>query len=121
MPWTANVSKDLKFVEISASGIISDQDMLESRKSVEQAWHKHGITRVLVDAREVAELPGTSGLFAFGSSVHETPIPPDFRFAVAVGKEVEEDLRFLETVSRNRGVPIRLFPSVNKARDWLES
>jgi hypothetical protein len=41
------------------------------------------------------------------------------RYAVAVSPEVARDVGFLETVSRNRGVNMRLFESTDRALAWL--
>jgi len=41
------------------------------------------------------------------------------KFAVAVSAEVKEDLRFLETVTRNRGMQVQMFDSTDAALKWL--
>jgi hypothetical protein len=119
MPETVSVRSDEGIVEVHSYGEVTEQDLRASLESVAAICRDCGLSRVLVDAREETSLPPTLSLFQFGADLLHTGVLRTARFAVLASEVTRKDQRFLETVTRNRGLEIRIFDSEDDAIAWL--
>jgi hypothetical protein len=117
MPETVTVNEELGIVEIRSFGKVTREDLARTVDQVERVRREIGTDRVLVDLRGQESLPGTLDLFAFGAEV----LPRTLRVAglVCADQATIDDLRFGESVARNRGAELRLFDSFDEALAWL--
>jgi hypothetical protein len=121
MPWTIGVPNGKDLVEIRVWQDVTVEDMRESLSQIDALSEEHATGKVLIDARELKAMPRTMSLFDFGRQLAETPFSRPMRFALVPSSSVREDVAFLETVSRNRGVEARAFPSREAALEWLSA
>ena len=84
------------------------------------------VERRLPRARVVSDISGASSglspIEIFGLCAGQgSAVPPGFRVAIVYrpGQVPEEDARFAETVSLNRGATLRVFNDVEAACSWL--
>jgi hypothetical protein len=121
MPWESAIREDPVRVEIRAHGKITKDEMLDSMRPIVQAWQERRIDRVLIDTRDVEAQAGTLDLFEFGQRMKDFPLSQTARFALVVSPSGDQAMRFLETLTRNRGVETRTFGGVEEAVAWLKA
>ena len=110
---------DLQMVEVFSPGNLSEEDILGQRLQIERLILKHRAARVLVDTTALISLPATMALYDFVNTFAETKIPRRVRFALLSGVSSARDVRFLETLSINRGYLVRAFNTREEALAWL--
>jgi hypothetical protein len=104
---------------VTCRGEVTRNDLDKDRQAISRINREMGIDRVLVDATAAVKAPSELPLYEHGRSLAENGIPRSIRYAILVSRDVEEDVRFLETTSRNRGVDMRVFKSRDEALSWL--
>ena len=117
MPEEVSILADLGIIQVDSYGDVSEGDLLASMEEVLTLQSQRGLSRVFVDATRETSLPGTFPLQQFGSMLSRNAI--GIKFAILVSDMVREDLRYLETVTRNRGMQLRIFDSRDEAFAWL--
>ncbi len=115
MPEKMTVREDL--IVIDSYGVVTLEDMSATLDAVFDQLQRGGPTRVYVDATRAEAYPDTFPLFEFGTELAALVKP--LKFAVVCAPAVETEMRFLETVATNRGLPVRLFPTEEEAMRWL--
>jgi hypothetical protein len=118
MPEEVSILADLGIIQIDSYGEVSEADMLATMEEILQIQKERGLTRVFVDASRETSLPRTLPLHQFGSALSSDAMM--LKFAVLVSDKVREDLHFLETVTRNRGMEVKMFDSREEALAWLQ-
>jgi hypothetical protein len=119
MPDTVEILEDLEIIRVTCRGEVTEHDLMNDRRELSRIHRERGFTRVLVDAVQATSAPETFPLFEHGRELARQDAARSMRYAVAVSPEVARDVGFLETVSRNRGVNMRLFESTDRALAWL--
>ncbi len=117
MPEKVSVWEELQVIQVDSYGDVTSADLMASMAEVLRIREERGISKVFVDATGETSLPPTTPVFEFGSELANA-----FRgvkFAVVTSPQTEHDLRFLETVTRNRGAKVRMFVSREDALEWL--
>jgi len=117
MPEKIHIREDLQIIHIDSFGDVTSDDLRNSLNEVCRIYQEHGLTRIFIDATRETSLPSTYPLFEFGSDLAD--YVQFFVFAVVVSPAVKDDLMFLETVTRNRGMTVRMFDSPKTAMSWL--
>ena len=117
MPEKVHIREDLQIIHIESFGDVTSEDLRTSMNEVSRMYQEHGLTRIFIDATRETSLPSTYPLFEFGSDLAE--YVKFFVFAVVVSPAVKDDLMFLETVTRNRGMTVCMFDSQKTALEWL--
>ena len=117
MPEEVSILADLGIIQIDSFGEVTGADMLATLEEILHIQSERGLTRVFVDASKETSLPNTLPLHQFGSMLSADAMM--LRFAVLVNDQVREDLHFLETVTKNRGMQVRMFDSREEAMAWL--
>jgi hypothetical protein len=118
MPEEVSILADLGIIQVDSYGHVSERDLLASMEEVLAIYRDRGFSRVFVDASRETSLPATLPLHQFGAVLSEDAT--SLKFAVLVSEQVREELRFLETVTRNRGMEVRMFASRDEALAWLK-
>ena len=83
-----------------------------------QACQEHGVTRVLCDESELEYRLGTLDIFESAAFMSQAA-PEVARAAIVCNPRHAADAQFWETVAVNRGLQVRFFPDIEKARAWL--
>lgn len=117
MPEKIALLEDLQIYRIDSYGDVSIEDMKQSLAQLVEMQRESGLRRVLVDATKETSLPPAGPLYEFGSELAKTVA--HLTFAIAVAPGLARDLGFIETVTRNRGMQVRVFDSVDAALAWL--
>jgi hypothetical protein len=86
--------------------------------AMHRAAQSAGVTRVLVDERELCYHLSTVDSFESGKFVAEKA-RSGVRIAVACSSEAKASARFWETVAINRGAPLKVFDDIDDAEEWL--
>ncbi|UCB43078.1 MAG: hypothetical protein JSV77_00055 [Dehalococcoidales bacterium] len=102
------------------------QDIQESHIKIFHAAFKHSLSKVLIDARDVEGELSATDRCKFGEflsrELRREPAARKvaaLRLAYIVVQPVLDPRRFVETVARNRGVPIKTTESIDEALEWL--
>lgn len=75
--------------------------------------------RLLVDVRQRTDKPGTMECFDSGQEIVKAFAYSGIHIAIVGVVEWSELLSFLENVATNRGVTLRVFTEVERAKQWL--
>ena len=107
------------YLHATVYGAHTPENALRFLREVYEACLANRKDSVLLDMRLEGPTMGTSSIF---SVVQErSGEGRELRRIAYVDSDREpEKAKFAETVARNRGVNVRLFPSVEEARKWLE-
>ena len=118
MPETITVNKELGIIEILSYGDVTYEDTMASVATLKRLKDETGITQVLSDARKQKNVPDTTDIFEFASS-----LPRDMKIAIIVSADqpTVEDVSFVDAVASNRGAVIKLVTSRQQGLDWLKS
>jgi hypothetical protein len=119
MPETVSFRKDIGVIQVVSSDRVTGTDVKATLEAIEAISERHGIRRILVDARKMTEKPSTLGMFEALSGMAEYGIAAKLRFAVVIGEDDDGVLKFGEDVAQNRGVDLRLFEDRDEAMSWL--
>ncbi len=76
--------------------------------------------KILFDATLTKKLPSVSGLYKVVDwMTRKLVLVASLRIAYIISTEIDNDFRFFETASTNRGVRMRSFKTANDAKEWL--
>jgi hypothetical protein len=117
MPETVSINKRLGVIQIDSYGDVDRRDLNSSLQSVLEIVEKTGLKKVLVDTTKQTKLPSILNLHHFGEELSTRA--RTLKHAVVISQLLHEDFQFIETVSVNRGVNMRIFDAVGDALAWL--
>jgi hypothetical protein len=120
MSYTINYDPQAGLIEMQVYGCSSAQEALEARLEIARLARLHGVSRVLVSARQLEAVEAFSPaiLYNFASSFREKGFPPGTRFAVVptrLGKMLQLGCR----IARETGTHMRAFTDLRLALEWL--
>jgi hypothetical protein len=118
MPYELLVVADRKYAVLKCSGALSLGEGAASGKEVIERAGQDMIERLLVDVSAVTSHWSTQEFF-FMTREHASLGPPRPRVALLGRPDQEADLRFIENVGVNRGMPIKAFVDEADAARWL--
>lgn len=123
MPYELTIDEQHGIVEIRFHGETAHKEHLEARDRLLDICRARGISKILVDVREleIREQPTTMELFDFGASWPEKKKDTRLYLAGVFPKDARTrgELIFGDTVAFNRGFYTRGFQDVEEARLWL--
>lgn len=119
MPELVSLSEDKSYIIVKSFGNVEKGNPIESLKEVLKLHDELGINRVLVDVREIENVPKIFDIFSFGEKLADSTRKIAIRFAVLVGNKKTESSVFVETVVLNRGGTLRVFKDNESALEWL--
>jgi hypothetical protein len=114
-----HILEDEGLLEIIYTGGVTPEDLAEDRNLGKRVFGEGNVRKVLVDCSEVHLPPSTIPLLEHATGLARSRILARVKHAVVVPEAIVRDARFLETVSRNRGVNMRYFVTRAEALDWL--
>ena len=117
MPDDISILEKEGIIYINSKGNIKQDDLVHSYKSVMQIALDNNLDKVLVDTRDQTSLPSLIALYEFGEILSQHF--QHFKHAIVVSPKSPNNLGFIETVSKNRGVNIKIFNSIDLALAWL--
>ncbi len=117
MPEEISILEDLRIIQVTSSAEATVEDIKGSFDTALKLNREKGLTRVLVDQTRAESFPSTLPSLEFGENLAKTARV--LRVAVVPSPGTRQNMRFLETVARNRGGQMRLFDSPDAALAWL--
>jgi len=107
------------FLLVTASGFDESlEDTIGYGMAVLEASLEHQCTRVLCDERDLEYRLGTIDTFQLAETAVQAA-PKLARIAIVTEPENLESASFYETVAKNRGLSVKVFQEMEKARAWL--
>jgi hypothetical protein len=120
MPIDHQIQDEGSILKVKAVGTCDNLGQLkEFMLAMHQAALSAGLTRVLVDERELRYHLSITDSFKSGKFVAETA-PLGSKIAVVCSLEGKVGTKFWETVAVNRGLMVRVFDDVEDAEEWLQ-
>ena len=116
MPDDIKVNPELGLIEIRSYGNESQEDLEAIINKVLHINTKTSIDRVLVDTTQLQSLPSTVNIFSTMSSL---PLKIKVALIATKNQPTANDIRFGETVARNRGIRFQTFSAISDAIEWL--
>jgi hypothetical protein len=118
VPYEVSLLENGPCAAVKWSGEISSPEIQTSSAEIIGRAMLEGFKKVIVDVSAVTNRLSLTELF-FTTEAQSKLGPPRPRTAVVGRPDQEADLRFIENVGINRGMPIRVFTSEPEAWDWL--
>jgi len=118
MAHSIELVKDKKYVILFLIGDQTKDNLEIAREEASNVLAENGLNRVLVDVTQGVNRMPISDDFDFTKD-HQKFYPENTRHALLVSPEGMEKLSFTETVSRNRGISLKLFLDRDEAINWL--
>ena len=116
-----HVTKENDFLRINAIGSLSRDSMVSLAKAVVESSAEYNCTKEVVDLSNLAGTVGAVDIYKVVDDVIDGLVPPGaLKIAVIGNKDLEQETRFLETVSRNSGYNLLVFDDVEDAVNWLK-
>lgn len=94
------------------------QDVMEYGLAIIQAARESGAERVLCDERELEYQLNTFDTYESAEFI-ASQAPQIAKVAIVCSPDVQADADFWETVAVNRGMRVRMFLDLEKARRWV--
>ena len=106
-------------IRVHESGVLDAEAFARAVARLRDMHRETACRRVLVDARE--QVSQTEGIEAYyrGKLAAQQLAGTAMRIAVVVSATLLDGHEFFETVSRNRGMQLKIFVDESAARDWL--
>ena len=105
-------------VWIRTSGTYDLGAELETVKRAIQATKDHNCSRLLFDHRETNVIAKVMGAYDRPIKYQEFGLDRSAKLAILL-REIDDDIKFYETVCNNRGWRAQLFTDYDAAVDWL--
>jgi hypothetical protein len=123
MPYHLSIEPKPTYLHITVTGDNTPQTIAGYLRDILAACQKSGCPRVLVEENLSGRSLTVTDAFGLASE-GAANIDRSVRAIAYVDRNPEHDgsvMNFVENVAVNRGVPLRVFPSIETAREWLES
>jgi hypothetical protein len=118
MPYEITTRDDDHYEVVKWTGNATREELLASGVEAVELAGRLGIQRILIDVVDVANRLNVTELF-LATDAHSKLGPPRPRAALLGRSDQERELRFIETVGFNRGMPIKAFTDEKQAMSWL--
>ena len=118
MSYEISAPEDGEYLLIKWSGSASAEETKRAGIEGFERATAEGISRVLVDVTDVTEQPSITDQYS--ATVANSSLGPRQPRCALLGRpDQTNDLSFMETVGRNRGMRIRVFTDKSEALAWL--
>ena len=118
MPEEVTTLEDFRIIQVKSRGDITDEDFNKTLASILRIGEEQGLSKVLVDTSEVTSYPATFPIFNFAVRVANEL--KEFKVAIVVVPETQDESRFFESAVHNRGGNIGIFDWASSALSWLK-
>lgn len=121
MPWHIQYHDDPGVVETFYTGAVTAQDLNGAYLATAKALTEHRCLHMLANCSELTVPPSFFDLADLVGTIIGDTVPFTFREAVVLPEKERSRLsvRFFETISRNRGLNVRIFATRDDALAWL--
>ncbi len=119
MPGQVDYLTGERIVLVRSSGRLTEKDLLALSGDVARLFDEHAVDSVLIDSTELQKLPSPVVLFNFIIALSDAGLPRRSRIAILTGSDTPNDVEFMETVGKNRGIMVELFRDRREAIAWL--
>lgn len=121
MPWSVKYDAELGIVCIVNSGRITIDEFKEGAFEIIAQARKHRTNLVLIDDSKLEITVSTNDIFKMPQFYEDAKAYRGSRWALIQPPEgpALKELKFYETVCRNRGWLVKLFSDRQAAVDWL--
>jgi hypothetical protein len=119
---TIAYSEEIDSVVVTYSGLATPEEIQETIRVALATAVENRCRRFLVDASELQNHGGTLlDTYELPQVFEHFPNIREYKDAIVLPTRHAEaqDLKFFETISRNRGYDVRVFPDRQTAIDWL--
>ncbi len=121
MPELVEVRGDQGLIQVRSWGVVTREDLEGTLRGLLEALQQTGLCHVLIDGREQLSLPDTVDTFEYGEHAAVTLAGRGLLIAGVPSAAAREKASFLENVAFNRGLAMRLFPTIEAALAWLRA
>ncbi|MBN1264337.1 MAG: hypothetical protein JXA25_02510 [Anaerolineales bacterium] len=121
MSYTIKVSESGKYIEMKVVGNIDNLKAVQYNIEAHALARENGINKHLVDVRDAVNTDTVTNNYNFA---YKDMPQADIDLSATVATVVSPDDHshdFMETVSRNSGMNVRLFTDIDEAIAYLES
>lgn len=121
MPWIAAYRADLDLVETHYQGTLPPDELRAAIVRTVELGLAHGTKRFLSDCSTLQGGHTVMDLYGLASILQSCGLPPHSCEALIMPNlpVAAADVRFWETICRNRGLEVRAFPDHASALAWL--
>jgi hypothetical protein len=121
MAWKTEYLADLNIIETTMEGIFSAIELQTIIKSVLDLLALHGLKHVLVDCTKVAHNNSVFNIYELPVFYESLKVDHNIKQAVILpkDKEARKNIKFYETVTRNRGFNVLVFDDQQSSIQWL--
>ncbi|MBN8216450.1 MAG: STAS/SEC14 domain-containing protein [Spirochaetes bacterium] len=121
MPWKARLNGEPVFVELTYSGMVTPQDLLEALAAAGKLAQEGRTQRFLADLTTMIGGHSIAHLYELITLLEANGVDRAMKEAI-VSPNLDgnqEQMRFYETACLNRGYRVRLFRARGEALAWL--
>ena len=106
---------------VTVRGVMTPEETFRMASEVLAEASRLGITRFLVDEREIRPDATTVEIYAMPHTLQDIGLRAQHRVAIIYppADAGSKEMRFFETVARNQGLQVSLFPHIPEALEWL--
>lgn len=121
MPWTTSYLPDLDVVLTVYAGVIAPADLQKAAATTLNLAREHNTRRLLGDCSTLEGGHSIVDLYGLGQLLESMPSAAGIHEALVMPQlsAAARDVHFWETTCRNRGIDVRVFRTMEEAREWL--
>jgi hypothetical protein len=121
MPWSVELNSELGVIETVYRGNVTNDDIESSLVEAKALASKDGPSKFLTMLVDADLKLSTLDLYSIPDEWSEMEFDRRNRLAIVApdSPELQQDLRFHENTSRNRGWQVQIFLNREGAVDWL--
>jgi hypothetical protein len=120
MRYTVSFDQNDKLVILQISSTASFEDCCTARDEALRLCNEQQCSRLLVDARLLKNnRPSPADCYYFGESLSYTKLLIYIAHVMPTDVTIHEDIQFISTVAKNRGVISKNFATIDEAKTWL--
>lgn len=121
MPWKTIIPADLPIIETCYMGDLTRADLFDAARTTLALGKEHGRTLFLGDCTELTAGPSVFDLYYLAREISLNNTSRTLKEAVILPNisAFLENLRFWETIGRNRGFMVQIFRERKTALEWL--
>ena len=121
MDYSISVSEDRKYIFLKIKGDINKEAAMKQNKEAHLLGRKEGINKYLVDMRESRNTDTITEQYEFAyKDMHQADEIDNRALVVIVTAEGDTSHDFIETVTRNSGMKVRMFKSMDEALEYID-
>ncbi len=120
MKWEINYYENDDILTVKAEGTIDVESEETLRNDVVKSMRENTCKRLLIDLKNIEIKLSTFEIYDIPRKYMEQSISRDTKMAILFPESESRDFNFYETVSRNAGYDVMLFPEFDTAMKWLK-